>query len=156
MGRWSALNHGGTWQQEVGGGGGGWEEERGGRKSAWENELYQDDVDDNDGADEYSGVRGLTTKSVMLEVARQVLRLLHQHRQQERRMGRQVVTSAIARDTVRLIVMGLMGTPSPFFNIHLTNFRALQSISIPQQHDSHHPYHYMPRQHPPLNTSSPN
>ncbi|XP_063850472.1 uncharacterized protein LOC135094368 isoform X2 [Scylla paramamosain] len=59
-----------------------------------------------------SGVRDISGRTLIIEVARQVLRLLHQHRQQENRLGREAeaaMTSAIARDSVRLIVMGFMG-----------------------------------------------
>ncbi|XP_045121212.1 uncharacterized protein LOC123510275 isoform X2 [Portunus trituberculatus] len=59
-----------------------------------------------------SGVRDINGRALIIEVAKQVLRLLHQHRQQENRLGREAeaaMTSSIARDSVRLVVMGFMG-----------------------------------------------
>ncbi|MPC69603.1 hypothetical protein E2C01_063833 [Portunus trituberculatus] len=58
-----------------------------------------------------SGVRDINGRALIIEVAKQVLRLLHQHRQQENRLGREAeaaMTSSIARDSVRLVVMGFM------------------------------------------------
>ncbi|XP_050692252.1 uncharacterized protein LOC126983534 [Eriocheir sinensis] len=116
-GRYSSGNQGGEWQQqEVRGGGGGGEAERGervGRKDVRENEIFPESASrdsDRGNGDGYGGARKLTTtRRVVMEVAGSVLRLLHQHREQERRMGRSSMASTVARDAIRLVVMGFMG-----------------------------------------------